>query len=138
MRRLSAVVLVVAASLAAFASDAAPAEKRRPRVVFAPYDTVGVNLLSVDLGEPGVSHASIELEPLPGERTLFVELRDDSGYPVRGEVSQDRKGIGAFCGHTPQPLAIDSRKIVVLTVYSGTCGDSLGIATRGGATATFR
>lgn len=137
MRRARAAVLVAAAVVAAAGPGAAHAGRPRPRKVVEAYTTFGVNILSVDLGEPGVSHVSVELEPLPGERKVSLELRDESGYRVRGRVSQDREPVGTFCGQTPKPLSIAPKKTVLVQVFSGACGSSWGLATEGTVTATF-
>ena len=133
-----ALIAVAATALAPFAFDAAEAGRRPGRVVFETYSPVGINFLVLDFANPGVSLANVELEPKAGERTVSVELSDESGYVVRGSIAQGRKTIATFCGKTYYPIVIDPKQPVRVHVFTGTCGSSVGIASEGGVTATFR
>ena len=85
-----------------------------------------------------------EKNPRPPEKTVSLVVEDGTGFPVRGQIYQQDDGssrlqwVATFCGKTDEPVAIDSRKPVLVHVFSGLCGDSLGVATTGTVTATFR
>ena len=141
MRRL--LIVGLAGSVISITAAGVQAASPRGRVVTETYAPNPYHKISLDYGgDPGVSIATVELEARAGEGVVSVSLTDDSGYPVKGAVSQvDALGrsrrIAAFCGETPAPVPIDAAKPVIVNAYSGTCSGELGAATEGTVTATF-
>ena len=79
-----------------------------------------------------------------GERSVTLEITDESGFPASGHVHIDLDGDGKldrqvdFCGKTSKPIAVRGGSVVEVGTIFGTCEDgSPSIVTEGTITATF-
>lgn len=132
------VFVVAAATALAASAGVAGAEGTRGRVVFVPYKVLDGHVLTIHGGEGGVSHTSVTLRPDAGEATVSLVIRDKSGLPVKGFVSQGENALGSFCGATTRPIGILPGRTVRVQIFTGACGDDVGVSSNGGVTATFR
>lgn len=150
MKRLM-VLMVAGAVVAGGAAEAVGAKdpasfaggKSRARVVTEAYTPAEIGTWIITPTDPGVSVASAEILAQPHEKTVSIVVKDDAGSPVRGGIYQRdnsarQRWVATFCGKTDGPVTIDPSKPVVVQVFSGLCGDSVGVATKGTVTATFR
>lgn len=78
-----------------------------------------------------------EAQPLAGERTVSIEITDESGRPVAGVVHQGDAELGEVCGRTETPLRLVSRKWVHVHIYGGPGCDGVSVPTTGTVTFTF-
>jgi len=73
-----------------------------------------------------------------GERTVSVEIRDESGVPVRGRIILRGKRDVFFCGATKRPVALPANQgEVPVSLGIEGCGGQPSVPTRGVITATF-
>ena len=140
----SMVVIVVLGLLAAFmvAPEASAAKKKaKPRVFEGTYTCpCGINVAGQGPAwRLGSGEGGFQVPVLSNEKSISVELTDDSGTPVYFEITQDVDGDGTLyehaagsgCGKTEEPVALEPGAPVVVFVQSGTCGTGAGLATGG-------
>jgi hypothetical protein len=73
-----------------------------------------------------------------GERTVAVEVRDESGIPVRGRIILRGKPDVYFCGATKDPVTVPARQHEVpVSLGVEGCGGQPSVPTHGVIAATF-
>ena len=94
----------------------------------------------------GSGEGGFEVGVLSNEKTIDLEITDDSGLPVYFQIAQDVDGDGTFyehdvavgCGKTEEPGALERGAPIIVFVQSGNC-DNTGpaMATGGSFKATL-
>jgi hypothetical protein len=73
-----------------------------------------------------------------GERTVSIEVSDESGVPVRGRIVLRGRPDVFFCGATKAPVALPARQgEVPISLGIEGCGGQPAVPTRGVIAATF-
>lgn len=125
MRNMLAVLLgatLVVGVLGASGADAGKRKKKpRQRTVEVPYSQPAVGTAGIGVCFQGSS--CVFVEPLPGERSVSVEISDELGLPVYASVIQDTSGDGNYlatddatthiCGETAEPIEIEPQTVTV-------------------------
>lgn len=151
MKRTILVVLTVGLIGGLLVSPDAMAakKKKKPRIYEGTYSCpCGVHVASgfgaawrLSSGEGG-----FEVAVLSGEKTIGIEITDDSGLPVFFQITQDVDGDGTVyehdvamgCGKTEEPGVLEPGAPIIVFVQSGNCDNSgPALATGGTFTATL-
>lgn len=132
LRRFTPLVL----ALALVALAVAPAAgARSPRTEMVTYDSgSGIHVMDYVWFEFA---GTPEAQPLAGERTVAIEITDESGRAVAGVVHQGDAELGEICGRTEMPLRLVSRKWVHVHIYGGPAPDCDGVSAPTTGTVTF-
>ena len=102
------------------------------------YDAAGVYAQNycMSVNDNNTGGACFDLRP--GENTILVEVRDESGVPVRGRIVRRGKPDVFFCGATKTPVTVPAKqKEVSITLGVEGCGAQPAVPTRGVIAATF-
>jgi hypothetical protein len=109
--------------LGAFGFSGAEAKKpkKKTRTIEMPYTEPAVGAAGLGVCFQGTS--CVFTEPLPGERSVSIEIVDELGLPVHASVIQDTSGDGNYlatddetvhiCGSTEKPLKIKPQTVTV-------------------------
>ena len=151
MKRSILVALVIgllaAMLVAPMEAGAAKKKKAKPRVYESTYTCpCGIQVGGVGPAwRLGSGEGGFEVPVLASEKTMSLELTDDSGTPVYFEIAQDVDGDGTIyehaagsgCGKTSEPVPLAPGAPVIVFVQSGTCDVGAGMATGGTFKATL-
>ena len=145
-----AILIGLLAAMVVAPVEAGAAKKKKapkPRVYESTYTCpCGVQVLgNGPAWRLGSGEGGFEVPVLANEKSMSLELTDDSGTPVYFEIAQDVDGdgtlyehaAGAGCGKTSEPVPLEAGAPVVVFVQSGTCDTGGGIATGGTFKATL-
>ncbi|MBA2725950.1 MAG: hypothetical protein H0U53_08175 [Actinobacteria bacterium] len=149
MRRLVAVVGLVALAAGSFGAPAGAAKRKaKPRVIEFPYTAPAYGTAGFGLCFQGES-CLFYGPPAAKERSFSVEIEDELGREVYASVIQDTNGDGSylrnddltvdFCGKTEKPVEIEPNKDVSVWVWQGpgVTSPCAGTASSGTVTGTF-
>ncbi|MFN2526809.1 MAG: hypothetical protein ABR505_11200 [Actinomycetota bacterium] len=141
MRKLILLTVLSGLILSSAAVPAQAKKKAKPRVIEIAYTHPGIGVAPVG-GYPADFPMGSEIQTLPTERYIKIEVTDASGQKVWGFISQgdlngnnvNDDGYANFCGAhpLPVPLADPGAPIIGIYAFSGACEDgSMSVMTTG-------